>query len=1482
MNLITSRLCVAASSALLPVLVVLAGAPAHANDAILEAGVEIAGVPAGILDVALSDVDDDGDDDLILCGAEGLHWLDNGRDGTWTVRTLEVEGASVGACTTVEAIVGPAAGIGRVLPSSAGAFQQAGDGSWRRVSPAVDFVASAIGDADGDGRMELLYCGAESGVSPGGFATYLAEWSGDVETGAFVTSRELRRAGRPCVRIGVADLYDGEAPRAVLIRDLGSELDRDLETFIVDVPSGNGTPHSEVGGIAEFVVVDTDWDGDLDIVGAGREPPLFYQSDGTRAYRTSPALTGAANSRMTVADMNRDERIDIVAAASGGDIRKLSWNGSGWDTRVLRDDAPAGIVGVRAPDGDGDGDADLLVAHDGGVTYYPNLRVRSRGRWTQEGAVSLTGWDTPRVVPVDADGDGDDDLIVSNDGVGPIDLYEQGDDGVWTSRRLDANRNISGEGVAGDFDGDDDMDVVISGGSQIYWWRNNGDSAWTATNLRSIAPAVLDVGDIDADGDLDIVAAETDTGRVVLIANDGTGAFSQTDLPGFTAASHISLVDVDEDGDLDIGLGATWDGAARSGVAWIEQEGASWTNHTVWVSGRDGLNDVAFADFDRDGDVEAYGIVLGSGSGFNTVVDPPADPRNAWDEREYNGRGGFDQLRLEPRVDNDGRVEVLGWGDSAPTSLLYHPRGQIYMANVADVTAPSGDVAALRGRDGSFRLAVSRSDQLEIYARRITSFDMYVEGPDTDLRPAVDTATSWAPFVDLVPPNSTADTLARIATLGLVATLGGEPVPAVDLLEHTAWSGRIGRYDDVTGETTLGELVPLDATMTGTGVALSIPEVSTAGLGDDESGVWVDLHVSLDATWFDVDPSNLDFVIARDGTTAVAGGYDAAVTAIGRIETLAAGTLRVGNSGFSPGVLDIEVEALDSIDVDATSSTVDPDGDTLTVARVASDPLHGLLEVIDETTLRYTSLGEVAVEDAFVVTLTDGYDEVDVIGLVDVQPSTSPVALDSIIVVTSGVPRTFDLEGSDPDDPTVFELVDLPASGDVRLDDALTGQVTYTPDPGFAGTDSFTWSVRGGDETSRVATVTLQVRRPAPPDADGDGTPDVVDNCPDTPNPDQSNLDGDGEGDLCDDDDDGDGLPDLVDPCPLLNGDDADLDDDGLGDLCDDDDDGDEVPDDEDVCPRDDDPDQVDTDADLRGDVCDEDDDDDLVLDEDDNCPLIANRAQWDSDDDGAGDACDPDDDNDEVPDDEDVCPFTADPLQTDTDEDGVGNACDGDQDGDGALTEEDCDDLDPSVRGIATWYADLDEDGYGDPDVTIEECAAAPPAMYADNPDDNCPDVANEEQIDSDEDGIGDACDDDPGDPAPDAGGDAGADAGSDAGSDAGGDAGSDAGPDAGGDASGDAGSDAGQDGGSDAGDDAAADAGTDAASDTASDTGQADAGGSADGGEGETDGGEGEADGGSKDGCAAAGATPSATWLLFGLALWARQRRRRAALPG
>jgi hypothetical protein len=150
-------------------------------------------------------------------------------------------------------------------------------------------------------------------------------------------------------------------------------------------------------------------------------------------------------------------------------------------------------------------------------------------------------------------------------------------------------------------------------------------------------------------------------------------------------------------------------------------------------------------------------------------------------------------------------------------------------------------------------------------------------------------------------------------------------------------------------------------------------------------------------------------------------------------------------------------------------------------------------------------------------------------------------------------------------------------------------------------------------------------------DGDGDGIPDEDDNCPTAYNPDQSDIDSDGIGDLCD------VCPtdpsNECDPCP-------DPDDDGV---C--------TPDDN--CPWVANPAQEDADGDGVGDLC-------------DNCVVIPNPGQEDCDGDGLGDVCDAcpcdaeeDIDADGVCGPEDNCPYDYNPAQHDTDADGVGDVCD-------------------------------------------------------------------------------------------------------------------------------------------------------------------------------------------------------------------------------
>jgi YVTN family beta-propeller protein len=350
---------------------------------------------------------------------------------------------------------------------------------------------------------------------------------------------------------------------------------------------------------------------------------------------------------------------------------------------------------------------------------------------------------------------------------------------------------------------------------------------------------------------------------------------------------------------------------------------------------------------------------------------------------------------------------------------------------------------------------------------------------------------------------------------------------------------------------------------------------------------------------------------------------------------------------------------------------------------------------------------------------------------------------------------------------TTIAVGDAPSGVDVTPDGAFV-YVTNQGDDTVTVIDTSDNSVVTTVDVGRVPTARgefIVTDTMGLADADLDGVLDIDDNCGAIFNTDQADLDGDGEGDVCDDDIDGDGVVNADDAFPFDPNESADSDEDT-------------IPDGADNCPADFNPEQTDTDGDGTGDECDSDIDGDGLANDADNCPTMANADQADGDGDGIGDICDLLDTSPIPPAtfrvygqaEDATCELIV-PLQvpsfedSDTDTDGVispeeasvteGHFSVADENRDGSLDEGEYRKLragskcinrspKPSCRvnaesrtlkvdsgsgGIVCFaFSNADQDVDGVLDV-----------------DDNCAGIFNPDQTDTDGDGYGDACQDAP-----------------------------------------------------------------------------------------------------------------------------------------
>jgi hypothetical protein len=620
-------------------------------------------------DVALADVDGDGDLDLLAaCG----------NDNAVSVRLNNGRGSFTGSATVATGsrpysiVVGDFDADGDADFATANVFGSSysirfNNGSGTFVAPATggDYPLLingplALGDVDADGDLDLLIASSNQGVvslndGAGGFAT----------AGASVL------LGRDPQDLALADV-DGDGDLDLLSANTNSSTTAGTVSVRHNsLPAPTITGLSPASGVAgtSVTLTGTALTGATLLVNG--VPATITAGTGTSLTFVVPAGTGATQALTlsaatgTVSSAAFTVQLALTATAPLANARSAPRASS---ALALTFTEPVAAASLAGPTGVG-----IFSAQAGG---------RKAGTWSGGGTAAVSFTSTlpgPRAsfqpgevvsvtVPATVRGLGGLgatrrvlQFTAATDGPGR---------GYFLAPALTPDPAVgsSPAGLAGgDLDNDGDLDLLAANtaAGTVSLRFNNGTGSFTPLATRpdvavSAAPVGLALADIDGDGDLDLLTSSIGAaplGSYVSVRlNDGTGLFTPPAGGGLVLvgdyAASIALGDVDGDGDLDL---LTTSGG-RSQVSVRFNDGAGTFTPGAFDPAVGGtVFNLALGDIDGDGDLDFVTTAGSSNSVFLSINDGAGT---------FSGRSG-PAVGTNPAdvaladVDGDGDLDIV-------------------------------------------------------------------------------------------------------------------------------------------------------------------------------------------------------------------------------------------------------------------------------------------------------------------------------------------------------------------------------------------------------------------------------------------------------------------------------------------------------------------------------------------------------------------------------------------------------------------------------------------------------------------------------------------------------------------------------------------------------------------------------------------------------------------------------------------------------
>jgi Flp pilus assembly protein TadD len=433
---------------------------------------------------------------------------------------------------------------------------------------------------------------------------------------------------------------------------------------------------------------------------------------------TSPAQSAAVG--VTLADLDADGDLDLVESGPDGLRVLVNQDGRFIDGSAVLPATVAGSASIAAVAGDydNDGDADLALLQPGGLRLLRRESPAAFADVTDSTALAGIAGSWRSAAWLDADHDGDLDLVVAagsaDPGAAATRLYRNNGNGQFTDITADSGLVVNAAiaaTVPTDFDNRRDIDLlVVAAANAPRLFRNMRDGTFrdVAGEVGLVAPggaAMAAIADVNKDGFPDLFLPQP-AGPGVLAMSDGRGRFTAPAPPATVANARAALwLDYDSDGLLDLVA------LTAAGPLVLRNVGRAWTDVTARAVPAPMAEALSTATALAAGDLD--------GDGHTDLVARGASGTSVW-RNDAGTQARALRVRLTPRVSNrtaaGAKVEMRAGSlrqrhevyaatpPPAPAGVTFG-LGERAGADVVRVLWPSGILQAETGPDPAAPLA---------------------------------------------------------------------------------------------------------------------------------------------------------------------------------------------------------------------------------------------------------------------------------------------------------------------------------------------------------------------------------------------------------------------------------------------------------------------------------------------------------------------------------------------------------------------------------------------------------------------------------------------------------------------------------------------------------------------------------------------------------------------------------------------------------